>query len=746
MEKRAEEKRNRQAAEEKEKLTPIPDVTEVSKENVERSQKRQVELVQDKSIDHVTTKSEKGKEPLSEVPASAVPGSIEPSQEAKQAPSDVSKPDSSVGMISDTEGDHSSNTSPPSTTATISTDRKETLEANPAAQAHPETAPVIPGASISGVPDENDTSDGPSSASADVPLGNKSQASPETESEMALPQQTVTPPTSDQQEDHSPTEKPEPASLPDSHPSHSRPGSVAEPSPVIVTSPPDPQHDLSTPETSNPVAEGPIEQKEKRKHNLEPIQVPTPDYSDDENLSDDSFMEELKSATVEEAKPVSVGKSPLSPGFTHSENHRLSTGDSKNLRAVSNPGPVGRQSNLHAVSVGRSVSSPFNSEFAGSPVMMAKKINVSSGISKRIKALEKFSSRDPPSNFNQSTPSAPAYPAYDDLRRRASASMSGGTPGSHTASRRTSYVSEDPTRPNVQHSTSPLNSNSSRRPSTVSVTAQIVREPNDDPSDATTDSVDSGALNLQPSPLTVEHEPSEFPLSQTTTTDSAANQSATRSMSISSAGSGRLSLARIGRSDSKMSTSSLSKTSDVSSPEEKKESRTSRMLRRMSSITSNSRKSLLGTRSPTVHEEAAQPSEHNQKEPTEAPRAVDIGEVNIQFPDTLLWKRRFMRIDDKGYLVFAPGNIDSSNRNLVKRYHLTEFTTPCLPDEDRQELPNSILLDFLSGSTLQAACESRQGQEAVLQSKSFRLKVYKKSLTSTALLNAYNTHQQLSSR
>lgn len=743
IEKRAEEKRNRQAAEEREKLSPIPDITEINKENVERSQGGQIEHVQDKPVDHITAKSEKGKEALSEVPPSTVPESVESNQEAKPAPSDVSKPDSSVGMISDSEGDQSSNTSPPSTTATISTDRKEPVEANPAAQAQPETAPVVPGASISGVPDEDDTSDGPSSASADVPLGNKSQATPETESEIALPRQTTTSPTSDQREDHSPTEKPESTPLPDSRPSNSRPGSVAESSPVIVTSAPDPQHDLSTPETSNPVAERPIEQKEKRKHNLEPIQVSNPDYSDDDNLSDDSFMEELKSATVEEAKPVSVGKSPLSPGFTHSESDHLSTGDSKNLRTVSNPGPVGRQSNLHAVSVGRSVSSPFNSEFAGSPVMMAKKINVSSGISKRIKALEKFSSRDPPSNSNQNTPSAPAYPAYDDLRRRASASMGGGTPGSHTASRRTSYVSEDLPRPDVQRSTSQLNANPSRRTSTVSVTAQIVREPNGNPSDAT---ADSGALNLQPSPLTVEHEPSEFPLSQTTTTDSATNQSATRSMSISSTGSGRLSLARIGRSDSKMSTSSRSRASDVSSPEEKKESRTSRMLRRMSSITSNSRKSLLGTRSPTVQEEAAQPPEHDQKEQTETPQAVDIGEVNIQFPDTLLWKRRFMRIDDKGYLVFAPGNIDSSNRNLIKRYHLTEFTTPCLPDEDRQELPNSILLDFLSGSTLQAACESRQGQEAVLQSKSSQLKVYEQSLTNTALLDAYNTHQQLSSR
>jgi hypothetical protein len=98
--------------------------------------------------------------------------------------------------------------------------------------------------------------------------------------------------------------------------------------------------------------------------------------------------------------------------------------------------------------------------------------------------------------------------------------------------------------------------------------------------------------------------------------------------------------------------------------------------------------------------------------------AIDVGEVNVQFPDTLLWKRRFIRIDDKGYLILTPGNVESSSRNMIKRYHLTEFRTPCIPDEDRQELPNSILLDFLNGSTLQCACESRQGQAFVLQSKS----------------------------
>jgi hypothetical protein len=122
-----------------------------------------------------------------------------------------------------------------------------------------------------------------------------------------------------------------------------------------------------------------------------------------------------------------------------------------------------------------------------------------------------------------------------------------------------------------------------------------------------------------------------------------------------------------------------------------------------------------------VKEEDANPMEKSTASPSSrspVPEPIDIGEVNVQFPDTLLWKRRFMRIDENGYVVLTPGTNDASARNMTKRYHLTEFRTPCLPDEDMQELPNSILLDFLDGSTLQCACESRQGQSSTLQSKS----------------------------
>jgi hypothetical protein len=145
-------------------------------------------------------------------------------------------------------------------------------------------------------------------------------------------------------------------------------------------------------------------------------------------------------------------------------------------------------------------------------------------------------------------------------------------------------------------------------------------------------------------------------------------------------------------------------------------------MRRMSSMTSTSRRSIIGALSPPVKEESAVSPLGNSAISNSSSRQtlsepVEIGEVNVQFPETLLWKRRFMRIDEDGYVVLTPGTNDASARNMIKRYHLSEFRTPCLPDEDMQELPNSILLDFLDGSTLQCACESRQGQSWTLQSK-----------------------------
>ncbi|CAI7584506.1 unnamed protein product [Penicillium glandicola] len=493
-------------------------------------------------------------------------------------------------------------------------------------------------------------------------------------------------------------------------------------------------------EVDDPTPDHPISEKaepltldQRRKVHLEPIQVPTLEFSDDDNLlSDDSFMEELTSATVQEARPVSV-KSPN--GIDHAW---------RNSRAVSSPFSMGSSPGMKALAVGRSISSSYSDHGPPTPVLMAKKINVSSGISSRIKALEKFSSHEGAPIGATPTVSRPsASSSFENLRKRASISLPSGNheptlPGTmHSA-----HVPDSFSRaPSLSRHDRRVSVDITRPPSSVSVTAHIIRDADISPGSSGIEPSESDVLNLQASPLTVEHEPAEAPLPQVLAIEPA-SRSHDRSLSISSTASSRPATSRPGsrpdsRPGSRPSLPSRSRTDDSiqsASPtsEDKKISRTSRLMRRMSSITSNSRRSIIGALSSPVKEEEYVPTFTNES--SEAPGSsssrtsepIDIGEVNVQFPETLLWKRRVMRIDEQGYVVLTPGTNDATTRNMTKRYHLTEFRTPCLPDEDMQELPNSILLDFLDGNTLQCACESRQGQASALRT----------------LVEAHSAHQQ----
>ena len=73
-----------------------------------------------------------------------------------------------------------------------------------------------------------------------------------------------------------------------------------------------------------------------------------------------------------------------------------------------------------------------------------------------------------------------------------------------------------------------------------------------------------------------------------------------------------------------------------------------------------------------------------------------------------------MAIDAQGTLVLSPSKADSNSRVVTKRFSLTEFFPPYIPDQDRQEMPNSVNLDFRDGSTLQCACENLARQAQVL--------------------------------
>ena len=708
--------------------------------------------------------------------------------------SEQPNPDSAVDlMVSDSEGDQPSITSPPSTaptsattntTATTNTiattvsvdhhndnddidednkafrekeEQKQELEEEEEEAQTPRNFPIVETQPATGeqellaASNDSEIPDGPRSPSAfDGPLENESRNTPESNNEIVIsPPPTEQPPYYEQEVDAA-TETPEINSTLDT------PSAVHSSSIPIVSSDVDSQHDLPAPESSDAVKRDDSERKNKRKPLLDPIHVPTPEYSDEDNfLSDDSFMEELKSATVQEAKPVSVG----SPVFQSNGNDNSQVSSSpeacRDSRVVSNPSTTvePQLDNLHITTGGRSVSSTYpEANGPMSPALVARKVNVSSGISKRIKALEKFTgNRDVPATVvPPNLAGTTSASSFDAVRKRTSISKESGNSESPSISRSASYSVEQPLpeTPDISrdNSQSSLN-NTTQTTNSVSVTARIIR----DGDGSSPNGSDPNILNLQASPLKVEHEISEVPVAQSLSPEPGQEERDTCSMSTSSADSPNQ-VAAIPRSESRMSNSSQMK-GDGDEKVDKRSSRTSRIFGRMSSITSTSRRSFLGALSPSPSvkgQDDISTSDQKELEPAPAHQAVDIGEVNVQFPDTLLWKRRFIRVDEKGYLVLAPANVDSTGRNMTKRYHMTDFRTPCLPDEDRQELPNSILLDFLDGSTLQCACESRQGQSAVLERKSINQHALGKEINRlltilfAVLVHAHGAHQSLS--
>lgn len=472
-------------------------------------------------------------------------------------------------------------------------------------------------------------------------------------------------------------------------------------------------------------------QKEKRIAMLDPIQIPSNASNAEEDilLSDDSFMDELGSATLQEARPITIPRTP-----TSSSGRGPSPADRWNgSRMVSNSS---MRSDIEALPVDVASSRAFFESEKSAPVLVAKKVNVSSGISKRIKALEMFSSREagamPDKASNRPEPQKSASPsAFEKFRKRTSISQS---PGSLSPSPSNLAL------PQAAEAASGKNgdSKSSNRPKSksVSVTARIVRGASASASDNPSDS-EPNSLNLHRSEITVEQNGEK-----SAQASNLSIRSPEQRHSICSSGAGSKRNSFTGPKSPSVDTTNKTpitrpmfdavhspSSSDTAhgnaesideTKEDKKGSRKSRIIRRMSSITTNPlRKSTAKDQKGPAPPQTPMIQESPASNSTPI-HVVDVGEVNVQFPDTLLWKRRFMRVDESGYLILTPGTIDGNPRNTVKRYHLSEFRRPYVPDHDRQELPNSILLDFCDGNTLQCACESKQGQSLTLQSKSIK--------------------------
>jgi hypothetical protein len=514
--------------------------------------------------------------------------------------------------------------------------------------------------------------------------------------------------------------------------------------------------------------------------------------------SDDDLMEELQSAVVQEAKPISVSKSPMSPHFPTPDKND----DGRYTRATSNPLLYdGRQSQLlsplgmtpdSARSVSASASF-FNSASQQGTRPVVKKVNLGSGISQRIKALENLSKAAPA----DTPPSASAGASSTFFSVRKGSVRNSKSPS--IVDRANSLTRNDtPSPPTSQHSSpenlklhnrsdsvqsrvdaiaanaSPITQIQRQRPESISVTARIIRDPNQPfpaKSEAGKNPAEYTPLDLKQSPLVIDHQkasPVKESFDERLSSSSSKGSKSTmtvkekrtsmnvvkdlikegrasfsehrRSNTLESSGSSVLSPSlppsshankspRLGRSPSIGSRksgrggASPTRSIDASSPtkDESKSNRASRLLRRMSSSMTSGRKALSRAMSPTLREESEPLSIDGSRDVQMASpivTSINIGDVNVQFPDTLLWKRRFMMLDSQGYLILSPALSakDQKNSGATRRMHMSEFRTPMIPDIEMQELPNSVMLDFIEGSGLQVACEDRGGQARILNS------------------------------
>lgn len=426
------------------------------------------------------------------------------------------------------------------------------------------------------------------------------------------------------------------------------------------------------PSTADTVGERRSMRPNRRHGLIEPIRrVSSAENSDDQFLSDDSFMEELKTATVQEAKPIRVSRSPIALEFPRPKSeHKVEL--VTNPRSVSSPIDLADAEDrktpsppLLTLQAPRTVSGsqPRSVSPAGTSPPMLKKPGVSTGISQRIKALETLSSRpSSPSQMLRSPANPP--PALGSLETRKSSLHS--RPG--TSDRPASCQSLSPTpafdlsspkliapKPYSQFVSVSVASKPSSRPESISVTAKIVRDERNQTPEVPLDLSQPHIMNLHHSPLKVEHHTSESmpppprkppikrhttaPSTSSTSTDykreSFLNSPRRDSIHSGSNGSRRGSDVALSRSASEISLSGISPDGRI---EEKKESRKSRLLKRMSSISSASRRSIATALSPAPTREQPiaeqpEPIQHAGSPPT---RATDLGDVNIQFPDTLV--------------------------------------------------------------------------------------------------------------
>lgn len=481
--------------------------------------------------------------------------------------------------------------------------------------------------------------------------------------------------------------------------------------------------------------------------------------------------------TAEEHASEAAYKSPVTPTFQRDASPAPSIPSTTphSIRAVSNPvrgSPLQpadvNQSSARSISSGAAYLHKINQQQAGSNLAMKPKVG--SSISQRIKALEMLSastaeaprpvSRDqrPQSTFFSVKKSEPAKaPSVLD---RANSLRHTPSEGSRDSSPETSRPPPRDRSGSISNRLSMFRASQDDRDNheSISVTAKIIRDPDHQQAyDMPKDPSGFNPLDLKQSPLFVNH---QKPVAEQTVTpldssvESLKDEKGRRSSMNLVRGlmkdrstptdgvspsqsppnnnyfSPRMSFSSR-RSISKEEEMSRSPTGQVepstpgddarSTNGDSKISRAGRFMRRLSTLSGSKSKTAAANspaKSPPIQESPASQEAYRPSTTGTSPWIVSyLGDVNVQFPDNLLWKRRNMCLDSQGFLVLSALPAQSSRAAQgTKRFHLSEFRGPYCPDVEVQELPNSVVLDFVEGTSLQLACEDRSGQRNVLNS------------------------------
>ncbi|KAI5367803.1 Putative ADF-H/Gelsolin-like domain superfamily [Septoria linicola] len=485
----------------------------------------------------------------------------------------------------------------------------------------------------------------------------------------------------------------------------------------------------------------------RRRGLVEPLSIETNANDVELDSDDDEFFEELHSATFQEAKPIIVARSPNAMAFQarRPSNETATSARSVQIsKAATSPGSASERDARSLFVASSSLTEPAADKHDLASASRAR--NVSSGISKRIQALTELSGRE----SNGSLPASPQAPdasfglAQRDIRKQPRRTPPATRPTSYRRQSRNSAVNTPPSatptdesRPtwSVQHD--PVTNRNS-----VSVTTRIAR-----PSTATLGSVQSTAISESPPPAQVasthpapaiEVDPPLSPGYSTTSNDSRSlhSRSGRFRKKPQNLTPGLDSFPPPPPNTRITSNMSLAVTDENVAPKEG--SKASRFFKRMSILAGPKRKN--GAHSPPVNRSPVK-SEANLAAPDDArrasvataksdtPPAAVVGDLNVQFPDSLLWKRRIVTIDDYGVLQFAIAQAMDIHRGVaMKRYSLTDFKAPFVPDLDQQELPYSVVLEFDDGTALQVACEDAMIQRQVLSLLNTYWKAYTESV------------------